>query len=235
MKKHLVVGRGLIGRMLAEDKRFDLVSRKAFYGWLPDATRCNGYICTAAASSERSCRAVSWNEVLRGNVDLPLQMAARAKRENVSCVLFSTSGVYLNPGISKETDDVEPHNRYTASKLMMECGARRYHRCYVFRIPFVCLWGDGTMDMRNRVRGWTQCEDVETSIVYREELMLAVTNALEGNVPGGIYNVMSENIRLPEFIKSKFDWQGEVVAQGGLGLTPSTCLDIRKARARGLL
>ena len=235
MKRYLVVGRGLIGKKLAEDKQFKLISHTEFHE-LP-AHSYDGYVCTAAVSSEKLCRNVSWNEVIKGNVILPSQLIKRAQHDRVPVILFSTSGLYRYQGSARETDDVEPHNRYTASKLVMEYCAlsMTYSKCYVFRIPFICLFGNGKMDMPNRVQSWTQCEDVLTSVLYKEELLQSVQNALDDFVPGGVYNIMSENIRLPEFVKEKFDWRGKVVSRGSLGLTPSTCLDISKAEIAGLL
>ena len=235
MKRYLVVGRGLIGKMLAEGKQFELISHTEFHE-LP-ARSYDGYVCTAAVSSEKLCRDVSWDEVIKGNVILPSQLIKRARRDRVPIILFSTSGLYRYPGVAKETDDVQPHNRYTASKLVMEYSAlsMKYSKCYVLRIPFICLFGDGKMDMPNRVQSWAQCEDVLTSIVYKKELLQSVLCSLGGVAPGDVYNVMSEDIQLPEFVKEQFDWNGKVVPQGSLGLTPSTCLDISKAKTRGLI
>lgn len=237
-KKYLVVGRGLIGTMLDEYEHVELISHSEFRE-LPEWEwrDYEGYVCTAAVQGEAVCQKTSWDEVVKGNVQLPMELLHASERTQKPVVLFSTSGVYKEPGQRKETDDVEPHNRYTASKLMMEYAVERerYEKAYIFRIPFVCLFGDGTMDMPSRVSRWVQCEDVETSIVYREHLCRAVTNALREKAPGGLYNVKSTDIRLPEFVKDQFDWDGEVLPQGALGLTPSTCLDMQKAMINGLL
>ena len=236
MKRYLVVGRGLVGKMLAEGEQFELISHTEFHE-SPATRSYDGYVCTAAISGERACQDVSWTEVVQANVALPFQLIKRARRDKAPVVLFSTSGVYRYPGVAKEDDDVEPHNRYTTSKLVMEhCAlSMAYSKCYVFRIPFICLFVDGKMDMPNRVRAWTKCENVNTSILYKKELLQSVLCALGASVPSGVYNVMSENIRLPEFVKEQFDWHGEVVPQGSLGLTPSTCLDISKANTEGLI
>ena len=192
MNRYLVVGRGLIGKELARNNQFELISHTNFYD-LPDERVYNGYVCTAALSSERSCQSVSWDEVVRANVTLPLDLVQRARYNRASVVLFSTSGVYRRPGVAQEIDDVETYNRYTASKLMMEHAvlSTKYTKCYMFRIPFVCLYTDYHLDMLGRVRQWTKCEDVDTSIVYHQELMESVLCALKGDALGGIYNIMS--------------------------------------------
>ena len=221
--------------MLAEDDRFDIVGHKQFHEF-PPWHGYTGYVCTAALSSEKACQSVAWSEVVKANVELPMRLMRLAKSCNAPVIVFSTSGVYRIPGVRTEADDVEPQNRYTTSKLMMEYQlSQKYDGCYIFRIPFVCLFGNHQMDMANRVRGWSECEDVETSIVYQETLIHAVNTVLESPelVPAGIYNVASETVFLADFVKENFKWQGRVVPAHSMNKTPSTCLGFEQSERSG--
>ena len=240
-KRYLVVGRGLVGaEAFGKLNEFEVIGHSSFWN-NPMAYDYDGYVCAAALSTEALCQSVPWLEVVRGNVELPVEMMRVAALRRIPFVAFSTSGVYNESGLRSEFSDVEPQNRYTASKLMMEheLMSKEYDKCYIFRIPFVCLFTDHERDLESRVSKWTQCETVPTSILYREELVKSVRSALESApdryVPPGIYNVASETVQLSDFVTEKFNYSGEMVPADSMGRTPSTCLELTRARRAGLL
>lgn len=235
MKKYLVVGRGLIGSIFSEDSRFDLVSHDEWQNRNLD--NYSGMVCAAAISTEAQCQKARMEEVLRANVELPLRMLKLAMARNIPFVAFSTAGVYREAGMRKEEDDVSPHNRYTASKIMMEYALQNeaYQHLFTFRIPFVVLFSTHPNDLGSRVANWKKCEDVTASIVFRAHIKYPVKRALKKSAPGGIYNIASGTIHFPTFLKDRFGWCGDIVPNGMLGKTPNSALDIRKATGAGLL
>ena len=115
MDKYLVVGRGLVGSIFSEDPQFDVVSHVEWHS--RDLDSYSGMVCAAAISTEAACQQATMAEVFEANVMLPLRILKLAKARNIPCVVFSTAGVYREAGERVETDDVHPHNRYTAIPL----------------------------------------------------------------------------------------------------------------------
>ena len=242
MDKYLVVGRGLVGSIFSEDPRFDLVSHDEWQNRNLDAY--SGMVCAAAISTETECQKATMAEVLKANVQLPMQMLRAATSMNIPLVAFSTAGVYREAGVRREEDDVSPHNRYAASKVFMEhalqsqtlqiaCGVF-YERLFIFRIPFVVLFSNHPNDLGMRVPNWSKCEDVTASIVYRADLEHAVIAALNG-APGGVYNIASGMVHFPRFLEDRFGWRGDVVPAHSMARTPNSQLDVSKAKEAGLL
>ena len=233
-KKYLVVGRGLVGSMLAEDDRFDAVSHEEWYVAAQEQPYA-GIVCAAAMSTEGKCLEATMAEVIEANVYLPLRILKLAKARNVPFVVFSTAGVYRMAGVHTEVDDVHPHNRYTASKIMMESRLMEesYPHLYIFRIPFVVLFNNHPNDLSGRVRNWKQVEDVTASVVYRAALEGSVTAAMRGEAEGGIYNIASGDVHFPRFLEDRFGWKGDVVPAHSLGRTPNSQLNVVKVEGAG--
>ena len=243
MDKYLVVGRGLVGSIFAEDSRFDLVSHDEWQNRNLDTY--SGMVCAAAISTETECQKATMEEVLKANVQLPLQMLRAAKSMNIPLVAFSTAGVYREAGVRREEDDVSPHNRYAASKIFMEhtlqsqtlriaCGVF-YERLFIFRIPFVVLFNNHPNDLSARVHNWKQCEDVNASVVYKADIKHSVRHAMTKSSEGGIYNIATGIVHFPSFLSDRFGWDGDVVPAHSLGRTPNSQLDTGKAEKAGLL
>ena len=230
MDKYLVVGRGLVGSIFSEDPQFDVVSHDEWNS--RDLDTYSGMVCAAAISTETLCQQATMAEVIEANVYLPLRILKLAKARNVPCVVFSTAGVYREAGLRVETDDVHPHNRYTASKVYMEHALQNeaYQKLYIFRIPFVCTFNNHPNDLSGRVPNWTKCEDVTASIVYKSDLEGAIRRALAGDAPGGIYNIASGTVHFPTFLEDRFNWKGEVVPAHSMGRSPNSQLAIDKGR-----
>ena len=234
MEKYLVVGRGLVGSIFSEEPQFDLVSHDEWHN--RDLDSYSGMVCAAAISTEALCQKATMAEVMEANVTLPLRILKLAKSRNVPCVVFSTAGVYREAGVRVETDDVHPHNRYAASKVYMEHALQNeaYQKLYIFRIPFVCLFNNHPNDLSVRVQNWTQCENVNASVVYQAHIESSVQNAMAHGVPSGIYNVASGIVHFPTFLEDRFSWKGDVVPAHSMGLTPNSQLDTGKAEANRL-
>ena len=243
MDNYLVVGRGLVGSIFAEDSRFDVVSHGDWHN--RDLDSYSGIVCAAAISTEPQCQKATMAEVLEANVELPLRMLKLAQARDIPFVAFSTAGVYREAGVRKEEDDVHPHNRYAASKIFMEhtlqsqtrqiaCGVF-YERLFIFRIPFVCFFNNHPHDLSGRVPNWKKCEDVNASVVYRVVVEHAVHRALSEPTAGGIYNIASGIVHFPTFLEDRFNWKGDVVPAHSMGRTPNSQLDTRKSEKAGLI
>ncbi len=243
MYKYLVVGRGLVGSIFSEDSQFDVVSHAEWHS--RDLDSYSGLVCAAAISTETLCQKATMQEVMEANVALPVRMLKLAKVRNIPFVVFSTAGVYREAGVRTETDDVHPHNRYTASKIFMEhtlqsqphqvaCGVF-YQRLFIFRIPFVVLFNNHPNDLSGRVHNWEQCEDVNASVVYKADLEHSVRQALTMPCKAGIYNVATGIVHFPSFLSDRFGWKGHIVPAHSMGRTPNSQLNTTKAEEAGLL
>ena len=235
MDKYLVVGRGLVGSIFAEDSRFDVVSHDEWHNRNLDTY--SGMVCAAAISTETLCQTATMARVLEANVELPLRMLKLAKTHNIPFVAFSTAGVYRSAGVRTEEDDVSPHNRYTASKIMMEYTLQNeaYQHTFIFRIPFVVLFNNHPNDLSARVHNWEQCEDVNASVVYKADLERSVRQAMTKACEGGVYNIATGIVHFPSFLEDRFGWDGEIVPGHSMGRTPNSQLNTEKAIMAGLL
>ena len=83
MERYLVVGRGLVGSIFAEASQFDLVSHEEWHN--RDLDNYSGIVCAAAISSETACQKVRMAEVLKANVELPMQMLRVAAANTFIC------------------------------------------------------------------------------------------------------------------------------------------------------
>lgn len=235
MKKYLVVGRGLVGSVFSQYAEFDVVSHHLWYRAAQFSY--HGIVCAAAISTEPLCQQATMAEVIEANVELPLRMLKLAKARNIPFAVYSTAGVYRNPGVRVEKDDVSPHNRYTASKIFMEhtLTNEEYSKLFIFRIPFVCLFNNHPHDLSGRVPNWDKCEDVSASVVYKGALEHSLRHALSDLRTSGIYNIASGIVHFPTFLEDRFGWEGTVVPAHSMSRTPNSQLDTSKANEAGLL
>ena len=235
MQKFLIVGRGLVGSFFLDMPEYDVVSHDEWY--LAANNSYHGIVCAAAMSTEPKCQSATMGEVFESNVSLPLRILKLAKTREIPCIFFSTAGVYRSPGVRSETDDICPHNRYTASKVMMEhtLQSERYLKTYIFRIPFVVGFTQRPTDFEARIRTWKKCEDINGSIVYRGDITHAVTNGLTRPIAPGIYNIASGIVNFPRFLEDRFNWKGDIVPAGSFSKPPNCQISTSKAHAAGLL
>ena len=86
-------------------------------------------------------------------------------------------------------------------------------------------------DFGKAVEKWTACENLMQSLIYEDSIIEVVERALTNkNIPCGIYNILSEIVHLPSYVREKYGWRGEIVPKGSLGLSPALELDDRKAK-----
>ena len=248
-KPSLVIGRGMVGSLFANNHNFKLVSH---HQW-PDIKIAQAsspltnpdfaaYIYTAGVAGSNACDKHDMQSIMKANVTLPLEMMHTAQLTNVPLIVFSTTSLYTHIGSPRrETDDVHPHNRYTASKIAMEYALLNaqqlqpltYQNLFILRVPFLILF-DGDFNFRHKCKKWRLCEDVTAPVIYANELLNAVHQIIHGNIKTGIYNWSSANVHYPSFITKHFNWQGEVVRAGTLNLSPMPLLNISKGKQAGL-
>ena len=159
--------------------------------------------------------------------------------EPVPFITFSTSAVYGKPPSMehkvKETDPLYPQNAYSASKILMEA-MLPHDKCFIFRIPRVVTKNGHPNDFGEKVKGWKVCEDVYESVIYPETITKAVTRALtDSDIPQGIYNLASEAVHLPTYIKEEYSWEGDIVEPYSLGYCSTVVFDTSKAEGAGLI
>ena len=177
-------------------------------------------------------------EVLQANVNLPVQIARLTRARNVPLVTFSTAAVYKSPTHNNESSDINPHNRYTSSKIMMEYELLEhvnYSRLYIFRIPLVCFFSDHPNDFERRIQNWSHCENITGSLVFKDTLKDAITNTINTTPPAGIYNIATRAIHFPTFLADEFQWKGRTVPANSLNRPPNPYLNIDKAISHKLV
>ena len=234
LKKFGVIGAGLVGSIFKELDGFQVVHRNE---WKDAIWDWKGVVNCAAITGLDKCEETDFAQVLHANVTMPIDIADYAANLQIPFIQFSTSAVYRRPikqgNPVDESAPLYPYNAYAGSKILME--ATLPPSCYIFRIPVVYTSSGADNDFGQKVRRWTMVEDVLISIVYKDTLIRAVRNALIQEIPPGIYNVASEAVHLPSYIKEQFGWQGEVVAADSLNLSPAIVVNTSKAKGQGLI
>ena len=224
----------MVGSVFADDVRFELESHDIWKSRMLPPMNHTGYICAAGIAGDRNCNNAPMRAVMDANVGLPLSMMYAARAADAPLIVLSSTGVYRrHTRPCDEDDDLHPHNRYIASKIAMEYALKEYDRCYILRLPFVTLF-EGAWHFGTRCAAWKRCESVLSSVLFQRDLMNVVSRVLDGDVPSGIYNIASHVVHLPDFIRAHFQWNGEVVRQGELGLCPCAQVRLTKAKGAGL-
>ena len=230
-----VVGAGLIGSLFKEIRGFDVVHR---HQWQP--VRWDGGLVNCAGIIGREiCEATPFAQVLGANVRMPLKMFEMCRGQDVPFITFSSSTVYAKPkqevDLVLESDSLFPHDAYSASKILME-SLLPHDQCFIFRIPRVVADNGHPNDFCEKVKGWKVCEDVYRSVIYPETIIKAVKRALtDPSVPRGIYNLASDAVHLPTFVRNRYGWEGEIVEAYSLGYYPEVILNCDKANEAGLI
>ena len=158
---------------------------------------------------------------------------------SIPFITFSTSAVYRAPdrvdAVVTEESPLYPTNSYSASKILMEAMLPS-DRCFIFRIPRVIAGTKHPNDFEQKVQKWEVCEDLSESVIYPWTIIKAVDRALtDPDMPRGIYNLASETVHLPTYIKEHYGWEGEVVKPRSLGFCPAVIFDTSKAESVGLI
>ena len=156
----------------------------------------------------------------------------------VPFITFSTTAIYQTPIGShsvRETDALYPHNSYAASKILMEAMLPD-DKCFIFRIPTVVTNNGHPNDFREKIKRWSVVEDVSQSIIYPETIIKAVERALTmQKVTPDIYNIASEVVHLPTFIKEEYGWEGDIIEPHSLGYSAAVIQNTSKAESVGLI
>ena len=248
INKYLVVGRGCVGQVFQDHERFECISHKEWWNTKNTSEEYEGFVCTAGLIGEDVCAYETFYKIVHANVTLPMSMLQEARRQRKPFIAMSTGSVYRGNGHVSEGFDVHPHNRYVASKIMMEyklaCSDPEniFHysaKWFIFRLPFVDLGTEHPNDLKGRSQSWAQVEDVTTSIVTREDILNATLQALTKSayLSSSVYNIASISVRLPEYLKETFGrFAFETVKAGSLGkLRADKVLLTDKAKKMGLL
>ena len=215
---------------------FEVVHRDE---WMP--IRWDAVINTAALSSKTLCDIAHGSEVLKANVLLPLQIREAIDKSDreVKFIQMSSCAVYKHPedpdDVLDEDSPLYPLHSYNASKILMEkmlAGTDTH----IFRIGRVVTDNGHHSDFNHHISNWTHAEDRRTSITSGESIVKAVDSVLTKQITPGVYNIVSEVIHLPSYIKSRYGWEGEIVpADSMVGLGPWPILNGGKAKRHGLL
>lgn len=208
MKRILVIGRGTIGKALAEhDPDYHLASVGDFRSCKYVAGNWLGVVNAAGIVGAGACYKHSWQEVMKANVELPMKIKKACDYFNVPSVMLSSIGIYKRQ-VSENADwydhefsEVYPHNPYVASKLLMEhviaSGGSGLKSTSIFRIPFF----DDTEQWYNRVVNWKEVQSTHTSMVSVETLSKAIKKVFQAaHKLNGLYNIATEVRYLPHFI-----------------------------------
>ena len=236
MKKIGVVGDGLVGSCFKDLDDFEVVHRNE---WKDAIWNWSGVVNAAGIIGIGPCEQAPFDEIIRANVKMAVDMCGYAINVGIPFLTFSTTAVYRRPIDPKEQlrEDapIYPYNAYGASKILMEASLP-HKACYIFRIPRVDTSTDSPKDFGPKVKNWQVVEDVHQSFVYRDTIIESVRNAMNNQTRFyGIYNIASADVHLPTYIKERYDWEGEVVPAHSLGLSPAVIIDTTKAKDLAIL
>ena len=235
-KKIGVVGAGLVGSCFEGLDEFELVHHNE---WKDHIWNWRGIVNAAGIIGIGPCEEATLDELIRANIKLAVDMCGYAANLDIPFLTFSTTAVYRRPIDLKEKlrEDAPlyPYNAYGASKILMEASLPK-DRCFIFRLPRVDTETDSEKDFGPKLKNWKVVEAVYQSFVYRNEIIRSVRNAMNHQTRFyGIYNIDSTEVYLPDYIRKKYGWTGEVVRAHSLNLSPAVMIDTSKAKDLGLL
>lgn len=243
-----VIGDGLVASIFKELPGYEVVHRD---GWEDKLEGWDGVINCAGLTSRLRCMGRPYTEVLEANVLLPKRIAdtINGMAKPIPFIQFSSCSVYKRPDsiyhALDEFQPTEPTHEYNASKILMEY-VLRDTPTFILRIPRVVTGNGHPSDFDKHSAKWTQVEDLPTTILRSETLLKVVSQLTDRitwsfqrgvhNERAMLYNIATEVIQVPEFIKENYGWQGEVVKANSMShLGPWPILDTRKAERYGLL
>ena len=236
LKKIGIVGAGLVGSCFKGLDDFEVVHHGE---WKDAVWNWRGIVNAAGIIGIGPCQEASHDELIRANVKLAVDMEGYAAKIGIPFLTFSTTAVYRRPGDleerCREDAPLYPYNAYGASKILMEASLPK-DACFIFRLPRVDTETDSEKDFGPKLKNWKVVEHVYQSFVYRDEIIDSVRNAMNNQTHFyGIYNIASKDVYLPEYVKRKYGWKGEVVPAHSLALSPAVMVDTTKAKEVGLL
>ena len=236
MKKIGVVGAGLVGSCFKELDEFEVVHHNE---WKDHIWNWRGVVNAAGIIGIGPCQEASLDELIKANVKLAVDMCGYAANLHIPFLTFSTTAVYRRPIDLKERVREEaplyPYNAYGASKILMEASLPK-DRCFIFRLPRVDTGTDSEKDFAQKIKGWKVVEAVYLSFVFRDTIIESVRNAMNHQTRFyGIYNIGSKDVFLPDYIRGKYGWRGEIVDAHSLNLSPAVMTDTTKAKDLGLI
>ena len=236
MKKIGVVGAGLVGSCFEGLDEFEVVHHNE---WKDRVWNWRGIVNAAGIIGIGPCQEASLDALIKANVTLPVDMQGYAANLGIPFLTFSTTAVYRRPidleERVREDAPLFPYNSYGASKMLMEASLPK-DACFIFRLPRVDTETDSEKDFGPKLKHWKVVEGVYQSFVFRETIIESVRNAMNHRTRFyGIYNIGSTDVYLPDYIREKYGWTGEVVRAHSLNLSPAVMIDGSKARDLGLL
>lgn len=240
MKKIGVVGAGLVGSIFKNKVDYEVIPSKEWQSLRSDwkiLKKWRGLVNCCAIAGQKPCDDAGFDAVNRANVRLAREMAYCAINAQIPFITFSTSAVYAPPHGNYALDEAAPLdacNLYAASKIVME--AVMPPQAFIFRIPMVITGSGAPNDFPQKVKGWKVVENVDISIIHAHTIAKAVNRVMNTKeVNPGIYNLASEVVHLPTFIKAEYDWEGEVVEAYSLGLSPPVVFNTQRAERKRLI
>ena len=236
MKKIGVVGAGLVGSCFLGLDDFQVVHRNE---WKDAIWDWRGVVNAAGLAGIPPCENATFQELMRANVKMPVDMCGYAANIGIPFLTFSTTAVYRRPidlqERLREDAPLYPYNSYGASKILMEASLPK-DACFIFRLPRVDTETDSEKDFGPKLKNWKVVERVYQSFVFRDTIIESVRNAMNNRTRFyGIYNIGSTDVYLPDYIQEKYEWTGEVVPAHSLNLSPAVMIDTSKAKDLGLL
>ena len=243
-----IIGDGLVASIFKGLPGYEVVHHD---GWEDKIEGWSAVVNCAGLTSRLKCMNRPYTEVLEANVWLPRRICDAVETLNrpIPFIQFSSCSVYKRPdsvyNALDEKHPTEPTHEYNASKILME-HVLRDTDTLILRIPRVVTGNGHHADFDKHSARWTQVEDRPTTIVRSETLLKAVNNItdpqrwhFQRGAHDGIlmvFNIATEVIRVPEFIKENYGWQGEVIPPDSMtGLGPWPILDTRKAERHGII
>ena len=236
MKKIGVVGAGLVGSCFKGLDEFEVVHH---HEWKDRVWNWRGIVNAAGIIGIDPCQDASLDELIQANVKLAVDMAGYAANVGIPFLTFSTTAVYRRPidleERLREDAPLYPYNAYGASKMLMEASLPK-DACFIFRLPRVDTGTDSEKDFGPKLKHWKVVERVYQSFVFRDTIIGSVRNAMNNQTRFyGIYNIASTDVYLPDYIREKYGWTGEVVPAHSLNLSPAVMVNATRAKDLGLL
>ena len=104
---------------------------------------------------------------------------------------------------------------------------RGYDRCFILRLArLVHKVGKHSYD--KYCKDWTQCTDAHVSVTYNNVVKGIIDPIFWNQLRGGIYNIDSEIVYLPDLLKEFGNEKFEIVPVGAINGVHSVAVDTMK-------
>ena len=244
-----VVGLGTVGSVLQDYDGFYGVRHQEIEDCYVDFSEnpyadfreTDAIVNCAGIAGAGKCSKAEIADIMEANVMFPQKLQRICKESNTLYIHISTAGVYQKQAQytdnfgwgAPETYPTYPHNLSVASEILGE-----NHLFNDLQVPIYILrlsWFLNEEKFYERAKYMTDVQQIWTSITHPDTLVDAIRNVVEKRPDPGIYNINSETVWLPDFMRQSTKKPFMEKKDHPKDMTSTVPTSTRKAIEAGLL